>query len=157
MNNEQRINLTKMMKEFDVVDQTQHIRSLKHSEQIRINVNQILRMQKMYPSLEKQDLEDMCLKENSFLFMNYTDIYNRLIKKELDLKILFSIIKSLKKIEDGDCNQQEASFEVGSLLKKMYIDSALKQSEKLESITNDTAPIVKEHKHISWSDYKKYI
>ena len=62
MNHEQRLNLSKMMKEFDVVDQTQNIRSLKHSEQIRINVNQILKIQKMNPSLSKDQLEDICLK-----------------------------------------------------------------------------------------------
>ena len=154
MNHEQRLNLSKMMKEFDVVDQTQNIRSLKHSEQIRINVNEILKIQKMNPSLSKDQLEDICLKENTFLFTNYTDIYNRLIKKELDLKILFSIIQCLKKIEDGDCNQQEASFEVGSLLKKMYIDSALKQSEKLDKITDEIPSIIQPHKAISWNDYK---
>lgn len=154
MNHEQRLNLSKMMKEFDVVDQTQNIRSLKHSEQIRINVNQILKIQKMNPSLSKDQLEDICLKENTFLFTNYTDIYNRLIKKELDLKILFSIIQCLKKIEDGDCNQQEASFEVGSLLKKMYIDSALKQSENLDKINDEIPSIIQPYKAISWNDYK---
>jgi hypothetical protein len=37
----------------------------------------------------------------------------------------------LKKIEDQEIDQHEGSYEVGMLLKKIYVDSALKKANKL--------------------------
>ena len=39
----------------------------------------------------------------------------------------------LKRIEDGELDQHEGSFMVGTLLKELYIDSAIKKSEKLDT------------------------
>jgi hypothetical protein len=48
------------------------------------------------------------------------------------LSILGRLLGVLKLIEDGKVGQHEASVEVGKLLKQIYIDSALKKSEKLD-------------------------
>jgi hypothetical protein len=64
----------------------------------------------------------------------------------------------LKLIEEGKVGQHEASVEVGKLLKQIYIDSALKKSEKLDkqhggsgSNASSSLPPVKK---ISWNQYK---
>ena len=96
-----------------------------------------------------------CMSECNFLYTYYTDIYNKIRKDEIDLSILNKFLNVLQQIEEGKINQHEGSFLVGSLLKELYIDSALKKSEKLEQIyggnneNNYTEPI-----EITWKQYK---
>jgi len=53
-------------------------------------------------------------------------------------------------------DQHEGAFEVGKILKKMYIDSALMKSEKLDKETgNMVVRPVAVAKNISWSQFKK--
>lgn len=152
MDSNQRLNLQKMMSEMDVVDQTDAIRKLKQSSKIKTEVDTILKIMENNPTLPHDELDKLCISSCQLLFNQYTDIYNRLLKKELNLEILAEIINCLKKIEEGHCDQQEAGFEVGTLLKKMYIDSALKKSDKLDQI--EPGP-KKSHKIINWNTYKK--
>ena len=155
MDNKDRINLKKMMKEYDVVDQTQNIRNLKHSSLIKADVSIIKDLHKQFPNKSKDFLETKYFEKSNFLFKNYTEIYNKLIKKELNTNILNKILNCLEKIENGNCDQQEASFEVGSLLKQLYIDSALQNAKKLESNENIEKETIKvEPKNISWAEYK---
>jgi hypothetical protein len=96
----------------------------------------------------------------TFLFNNYTDIFNKVKKDEIDLSILGRLLGVLKLIEDGKVGQHEASVEVGKLLKQIYIDSALKKSEKLDKQHDNkgsdnkgdiTLPPAKK---VSWKQYK---
>jgi hypothetical protein len=70
--------------------------------------------------------------------------------------MLYQFLDMLKQIEDGDTDQHEASFKIGSLLKEMYIDSALKTANNLDKKygTNDEVPEIKLIP-ISWVEYKK--
>ena len=56
-----------------------------------------------------------------FLFNKYTDIFNKIKKDEIDLNILFQLLHILKLIEDSKLDQHTGSFEVGKLLKSIYI------------------------------------
>ena len=137
MNNEERLNLQKMIKANNVEDQTDVIRQVKHSNTIQEQVKEFLFLKKKYPRLAKsnpKEFEKMCLSKCSFLFNNYTDIYNKLYKDELDLDILNQFLTVLKQIEDGKIDQHEGSYKVGQLLKKIYVDSALKKADKLDAI-----------------------
>jgi hypothetical protein len=61
----------------------------------------------------------------------------------------------LQKVEDGLLDQHEASFEVGTLLKKIYVDSALRKAEKLNAETGEKEPEYKGPQvNISWRDFK---
>jgi hypothetical protein len=67
----------------------------------------------------------------------------------------------LKLIEEGKVGQHEASVEVGKLLKQIYIDSALKKSEKLDkqhaasgSGSGSGSGSLPAAKKISWKQYK---
>ena len=66
----------------------------------------------------------------------------------------------LKKIEDGMVDQHEGSFMVGTLLKKIYVDSALKKAEKLDKehatdATNTPAIVREDPVEISWKQFKR--
>ena len=61
----------------------------------------------------------------------------------------------LQKIEKGECDQHEASVIVGTILKELYIDSALKKQEKLDAKHKAKEKRMRNGKKVSWADYKK--
>ena len=149
--------LKKMIEANDTKDMTDKIRENKHSVKMKENIEALIRIRNENMELyntNKADFELLVLKECSFLFKNYTDIYNKILKNEIDIKILNKFISLLKQIEDGKLDQHEASFMVGTILKEMYVDSAIKRAEKLdeESEKNAIKPIA--NKEISWKEYK---
>jgi hypothetical protein len=154
MDDNQRLHLQKMIAVNNVEDQTGLIRELKHSHILRENVNNLVMLKaKHMDDHDALNLEAMT--ECNFLFTYYTDLYNKIRKDEIDLKILFQFIDVLRKIEDGQMDQHEGSFEVGLLLKKIYVDSALRKAEKLNAATGATEPEYKGPQvDISWKQYK---
>jgi len=154
MDDNQRLHLQKMIAVNNVEDQTGLIRDLKHSHILRDNVNNLVMLKaKHFDDPEALNLEAMT--ECNFLFTYYTDLYNKIRKDEIDLKILFQFIDVLKKIEDGQMDQHEGSYEVGLLLKKIYVDSALRKAEKLNATTGVVEPEYKGPQvDISWKQFK---
>jgi hypothetical protein len=157
MDEKQRLHLQKMIAANNVEDQTESIRRLKHSGILRNDLNNMVLIKAKYRNdPEKIHLESM--NECNFLFTYYTDIYNKVRKDEIDIHILYQFLEVLKKIEDGKLDQHEGSFQVGTLLKKLYVDSALKKAEKLDEenkIKNNqetSKPSVK----INWKQFKKF-
>tara|TARA_A100001015_G_scaffold49500_1_gene54604 strand:+ start:2632 stop:3117 length:486 start_codon:yes stop_codon:yes gene_type:complete len=150
MNANERLKLQEMIKANNVSDQTDKIRSLKHSSNIRKDV---VKIQKLKAKTQQKKLIEVCRENCPFLFSNYTDIFNKLVLDEIDVKLFNNFIDILEKIENGTSDQHEASFEVGKILREIYIDSAVRKGSKLEK--NDTLPAPKrEHKQLSWRDYK---
>jgi len=150
MNELEKLNLQKMITENQVEDNTELIRTYKHSDKIRKDVEILVELRDNHKN--DLDFDTQCETKCFFIFFNYTDIYNKVKKDILDLSTLYQFLDCLKKIEDGNQNQHEASFEIGKLLKKMYVDSALKKAELLEE---EHKVVRKEPKQISWSEYKK--
>lgn len=154
MDDQQKLQLQKMISANNVEDNTDHIRSLKHSSILRQEVNELVMIKNKYSDPEEVNLEGMI--NCNFLFTYYTDIYNKVRKDEIDYVILFQFLDVLKKIEDGELDQHSGSYEVGVLLKKLYIDSALKKADKLnEKYDNmrEEEP-VREVMNINWKMYK---
>ena len=156
MDEKQRLHLQKMIAANNVEDQTESIRRLKHSGILRNDLNNMVLIKAKYrDEPEKIHLESM--NECNFLFTYYTDIYNKVRKDEIDIHILYQFLEVLKKIEDGKLDQHEGSFQVGTLLKKLYVDSALKKAEKLDEenkIKNNQEPS-KPSLQINWKQFKK--
>jgi hypothetical protein len=154
MDDNQRLHLQKMIAVNNVEDQTGLIRELKHSHILRENVNNLVMLKAKY--LDDHDALNLeAMTECNFLFTYYTDLYNKIRKDEIDLKILFQFIDVLRKIEDGQMDQHEGSFEVGMLLKKIYVDSALRKAEKLNATTGVVEPEYKGPQvDISWKQFK---
>ncbi len=154
MDDNQRLQLANMIKANNVEDQTDLIRKLKHSSILRSDINTLVFLKaKFRDNAEALHLEAMA--ECNFLFTYYTDIYNKLRKNEIDLGLLLQFVDVLKEIEDGIVDQHEASFKVGSILKEMYIDSALKKAEKLEANEAPKEVPKKPQVQMSWAEYKK--
>ena len=155
MDDNQRLHLQKMITANNVEDNTNLIRQLKHSHILREDVNNLIMLKaKYHDDQENVHLEGMA--ECNFLFTYYTDIYNKIRKDEIDLKILFRAFDVLRDIEDGKIDQHEGAFAFGTLLKKIYVDSALKKAEKLNAETGEKEPEYKGPQvNISWSQFKK--
>jgi hypothetical protein len=152
MNNDQRINLQKLIsKSDDYVDNTEKIRALKHSDIIKLNVNKLIKLRDN-TSIKSNFFTDQCAEECNFLFTYYPQIFNKVLKNEIDISMLNNFISCLKEIEDGKVDQNEASVKVGTILKEMYIDSALRKANMLDQQNN--TQIKKEPKNISWKQFK---
>uniref|UniRef100_A0A6C0LCS2 Uncharacterized protein n=1 Tax=viral metagenome TaxID=1070528 RepID=A0A6C0LCS2_9ZZZZ len=156
MDDNQRLQLQKMIKANNVEDQTTLIRELKHSHLLQNDINALLKLKARYNN-HPDKVHEEAPKECNFLFMYYTDIYNKIRKDEIDLKILNRFLNVLRQIEDGQLDQHDGSFIIGTLLKEIYVDSALRKAEKLDEEHGDAIkekmlePVV----NISWLEYKK--
>jgi hypothetical protein len=154
MNDEQRLHLQNMISANNVEDQTGLIRELKHSVILRDEVNNLVRIREKYNGDQEKIMED-AITECNFLFTYYTDIYNKIRKDEMDLQILHKFLDVLRDIEDGRLDQHEGSFKVGTLLKEIYVDSALRKAEKLNETNGNVEPEYKGPQvEISWRDFK---
>lgn len=155
MDDKQRLQLQNMIKANNTEDFTKSIRELKHSQIIRNDVNNLIILKSKYRN-DPEKLHMEAASECNFLFTFYTDIYNKLRKDELDLAILIQLLNTLKQIEDGELDQHEASFKVGTILKELYVDSALKKADKLNEENDKVTKIEpkKAEKNISWKQYK---
>jgi hypothetical protein len=152
MNENEKLQLQKMIKINNVEDQTQQIRNLKHSKLLRKDIDNLLLLKKNF---KDNELTTQAINECNFLFTHYTDIYNRVKNDEIDISLLFTFLEILSKIENEELDQHEGSFIIGKLLKEIYIDSALKKSEKLDKLYNSE---IKEKNiepiQIQWKQWK---
>lgn len=156
MDDKQRLQLQNMIKTNNVEDQTGLIRELKHSVILRREINNMIQIKAKY-SGDNDKIYSECAGECSFLFTYYTDIFNKVRKDEIDIQILNKFLDVLRQIEDGELDQHSGSFLVGTLLKELYIDSALKKADKLNEEHEKNAPVkeLKEPVKISWKQFKK--
>ncbi len=155
----ERLNLDKMIKEYNADDNTRKIRELKHSKKIKESVEQLTNLKKKYVRMfqnDKKQFEKLAISHCNFLFNNYTNIFNRILKDELNIGILYRFIDKLEEIENGEMDQHEASVDVGKLLKELYIDSALRREQKYKENENG-GKSVKQKKpvnNITWAKFK---
>lgn len=158
MNNEEKRQLDKMIQANNTVDNTSGIRNEKKSRQIRDCVSYIQKIKrKYYNTRDFQKLDKECNIECEYLLTNYSNIYNKLLKYEIDVKILYMFLDELESIENGEKNQHEASFEIGKLLKKMYIDPRIGEEKEEETKPNneEREKVPEAPKTMSWTDFKK--
>ena len=159
LNDNERLHLDKMIKEFDAEDNTTKIRELRHSYKIRENIERLNNLKKKYSRMrltDKTKFEELVISHCNFLWSNYTNIFNRLMKDEMDVNILYTFINKLREIEDGETDQHEASVEVGKILKRLYVDSALRREKNYDA--NNEKEKVQERRPINnmtWAQYKK--
>ena len=156
MDDRQRLQLQNMIKANNVENQTDLIRNLRHSQILRNEINSMILIKAKFRGDEEKITQE-CVNECNFLFSYYTDIFNKVRKDEIDIGMLNKFIDVLRKIEDGELDQHEGSFLVGTILKEIYIDSALKKADKLDKL--DEKEEKKEPRKpeikISWNQYKK--
>ena len=153
MDEKQKLQLQNMIKVNNVEDQTDLIRTLKHSQILRNEVNNMIMIKAKYRGDDEQ-IYNECVNECNFLFTYYTDIFNKIRKNEIDIGILNKFLEVLRRVEDGELDQHEGSFAVGTLLKELYVDSALKKAEKLDANLEKAPEPKKADIKISWKQFK---
>jgi len=160
MTNKQRLHLQNMIKANNVEDQTELIRKLRHSELFKIEIQKILDIKELYKGdlNAEEKIYNECITEANFLYTYYTDLFNKIRKDEINIDLLNKFVDILKQIEEGKEDQHSASFLVGTILKQIYIDSALKKAEKLDEL-NEKKGSENELKtaqiNVSWKEFKK--
>jgi hypothetical protein len=155
MNTLDRLQLEKMITENQVEDCTGDIRTKRHSPLIKRDVQNLLELKQAYQKLHPADeFKDMCISQCHFLFNAYMDIFNKILKDEIDVGILFQLLELLRQIEDGEHTQHSGAYEVGKLMKTLYIDSALRRADKLNEGDHDTKIPVEPPIKITWKEYK---
>jgi hypothetical protein len=158
MNAKEALDLKRLVNESQCEDNTENIRKLKHSVLIRNDIRKLEELKQKNDYLKTHDAEqfrELCLNECPFLFSNYTDIFNKTIKDELDLKIMTKLLIVLKLIEDGQVDQHEGSVMVGKFLKELYIDSAIKRADNIDKEFEGQKVSPNKGRAVSWREFKK--
>ena len=121
---EESLNLKKLLNNnSDAVDNTDYIRRVKHSEKIRDDIRTLDRLKKSESKLYLENRDKFKEKAQTvanFLFVNYTDIFNKMVTDELDLAIMSRLLAVIKMIEDKKVDQHEGSVLVGKILKELF-------------------------------------
>ena len=85
LTNDERLNLKKMINESDCDDNTDNIRRLKHSVLMRDDIRKLDTLKNTHADMKNNKNDDfivLCQNECKFLYANYTDIFNKLVKDE---------------------------------------------------------------------------
>ena len=153
----QSLNMKALMESDDYVNNTDRIREIKHSELILADIGKICELKKTHPKMkvvEEEKFKYLCQTSCPFLHSNYTDIFNKVVNDELDLKMMVEFVQTLKQIEDGAIDQYDASVKVGTILKEMYVDSAMRKGAKMDEKYGAEDKKFVEPKAMSWADFK---
>jgi hypothetical protein len=153
----ERINLKELVGKMEADDNTESIRSLKHSTLIGDDIRTMEILKTSEYELRKWDFAeftDLCQSKCAFLYNNYTDIFNKVLNNELDLTIMKKLLIILKLIEDEKVDQHEGSAMVGKILKELYLDSAIKKADNLDKKYQSDKPNTNDGKPVTWKQYK---
>ena len=162
LNSQDRLNLKNLIKETECEDNTNSIRELKHSVRMRTDISKLEDLKKTKSTLMQTDMasfQELAKMECAFLYNNYMDIFNKIMKDEINLHTMSKFLIVLKMIEDGKVDQHEGSAMVGQILKELYLDSAVKHADNLDKAAADASTVETVAKvdgqQISWNQYKK--
>ena len=154
MDDQQRLKLQEMITKNNVQDNTEKIRTLKHSAQIRRDVAHVCNIRRRIKSKDFKTLDRECISQCGFLYRHYPNIYNKLLKDEINVQILYRFLDALKSIEDGQRDQHEASYEVGMLLRQLYVEKKIDMSKE-PGIQGSKSTPTRKSKNISYEEFKK--
>ena len=159
MRDDERLKLDELLRKGDVAQTTDKIRELKHSGQIKMCIDNIVKLKATHHRMSKNMFEKMAISQANFLFSNYTIIFNKLINDEFNVKILYEFVAILKQIEDGKVNQHEGSYMVGKKLKELYVDSVVEKDKKMREgdaveDAKKAAKIKKPKKKINYKQFR---
>lgn len=152
----QSLNMKALMESDDYVNNTDKIREIKHSELILADIGKMCELKKTHHKMkvvEEEKYKHLCKTSCPFLYNNYTDIFNKVVCDELDMKMLVNFVQTLKQIEDGAIDQYDASVKVGTILKEMYVDSAMRRGQKIDDKYAGDAKKFVEPKPMTWKDW----
>ena len=103
MNDNEKYQLKQMIEQNKVIDNTHVLRELKHSTDIRKCVVKLLELKQTHKELlqsDKAKFEEIALQDCGFLFFNYMQLYNTILKENIDITIMNQLLTTLSKIEN---------------------------------------------------------
>lgn len=130
MRDDERLKLDDLLRTDDVLQTTDKIRELRHSNQIKLAVDNIVKLKRNHSRVSKEMFRNMAMNQANFLYVNYSVLFNKLVNEELNIKILYEFINILSQIENGQINQHEGSYLVGKKLKELYVDGVVNKDKK---------------------------
>ena len=156
---QERLDLKRLLDNMECENNTDHIRKVKHSAKIQLDIMNLVNFKKENQELLTSSPEDFEAKARdvaSFLFTNYTDIYRRAMRDEINYELMGKFLYVLRAIEDGKVDQHEGAVVIGKVLKELYLDSAVRHGENLDKKYGAEAPPPPKEpeKLISWKEYK---
>jgi len=155
LSNKERLDLKRLVNESECENNTDTIRELKHSSKILANVCILEKLKREKPvSMTDPDFLVDCSQKTEFLYNYYPDIFHKVLKDEIDMRILSKLLRVLKMIEDSEVDQHEGSAMVGKILKEMYIDSAVRHGENLDKEHEHEKVKKQDGRRINWRQYK---
>ena len=141
MDDSQRDYLNKYIKENNIEDTTNKIRTERQSGQLKTDIKKLVELRSLYEN--DQLFLSQCERKCMFLKTKQPKLYEKLTTKMTKKTIMITndMINLLTQIERGVIDQNEASYSFGMLCKELYIDPV---------ITDKT-----DVKEITWTEYKK--
>jgi hypothetical protein len=153
----ERENLKKAIEGFqdEYQDNTDYLRQERRSIILRNEVLHMERLKRNYSGNRYGDeFAELCKRECNYLFTHYSIVFNKMLKDVLDLTLFFRVLDTLRKIEDGEINQEEGSVLIGKLFADIYLDSARREGEQRDALYADEHTDAFEGKAISWKQFK---
>ena len=141
MNAEEKKILNEMINKNNTIDHTETIREKKITKVLRKEIAFIKYIKSQH--LDKKRIEFETQKCCPTLISDYNNIYTKILENKINYNILYKFLNELEKIENNELNQHEASYNIGKLLKEIYIDP---------EINNNTSDIIA--KNINYNEYK---
>lgn len=120
MNEDEKQILNEMIDKNNTIDNTDTIREKKISKILRKEIAFVKNIKSQHLDRKRIDAETQ--KNCPTLINNYDNIYTKLLENKINYNILYKFLNELEKIENGELNQHEASYNIGKLLKNIYID-----------------------------------
>jgi hypothetical protein len=164
MNPDQKLQLKNMIATNKVEDNTDLIRKLKHSATFKLEIARMREIKKAFPTTSDSPsitpaspVFIECVKDCPFMYAYYTDLFNKILKDEVDMNLLDQGIEVLSEIEAGTVDMHEASFKFGTILKKIYVDGAINKADAINAALDSASEPVStptQPREISWSAYK---
>ena len=164
ISNQERLDLKRLLTSMECDNNTDHIRKVKHSARIQKDMMELVKFKKERLSLYESKPERFEMEAQSvadFLYVNYTDIFRKVIRDEIDYEIMSKLLYVLKAIEDEKVDQHEGGVLVGKVLKELYLDSAVRHGQNLDKkyeTLSDAQTLSAEpvsEKVISWKEFKQ--
>lgn len=140
------------------VDNTAAIRAAGHSAQMAADVRLLEHLKHSRAALRADDpmaFAEAACAECAFLSTHYMEVFHKLVRDEIDAATMLRFIGVLRKIEDGELDQDAGSVLVGQMLKEMYLDSAVRAADALDAKHAGERAPRKSGKPVSWAEFKK--
>ena len=157
MDDKDRENLAKLLKAYEPDENTGLIRTQKNSSIIKEETMSFKKLQQTHERMMKTNskmFRNMATKKCMLISEKFPMIFEKMLSNTLDYDVFGRFIFMLEQIENGRMNQHEASYHVGMLLKKMFVDTQIGE-DGVENTTSESTATLSDGQVIEKSDLER--